>query len=832
MDRVILKCFFFCLFSTTIFVGCDSETKESNLNAWPLTQSGTPLDDSIEAKIDSILAVMTLEEKVGQTIQADINSITPADIEDYPLGSVLNGGNSAPGANNKAAPHEWLELADEYWNVSTTRPGAAIPILWGTDAVHGHNNIVGATVFPHNIGLGAARNPELIQAIGRVTARETRVTGQDWTFAPTLAVVRDDRWGRTYEGYSEDPDIVAAYSKAMVTGLQGEPGSADFLRNGHVISTAKHFLGDGGTDKGVDQGDNLSSEEDLSRIHGAGYPPAISQGVQTVMASFSSWKGSKLHGHAYLLTDVLRGRLGFNGFVVGDWNGHGQVDGCESTSCAASFNAGVDMFMAPDTWKPLFEATLQQVKDGEITEERLHEAVRRILRVKLRTGLFDNGAPSTRPLAGSYELLGSPEHLEVARQAVRESLVLLKNQDSILPLNPTTNILVAGDGADNIGKQSGGWTLNWQGTGHSNSDFPNGESIWDGINAAVTGAGGKATLSVDGSFSERPDVAIVVFGEDPYAEFQGDRADLMYESETSNGLALLSRYQSEDIPTVAVFLSGRPMWVNREINKSDAFVAAWLPGTQGGGVADVILARADGSVNHDFKGKLSFSWPRTASQTPINVGDPTYDPLFAYDFGLRYGDDGNLDQLSEDAGRISSGESLVIFSDGVIDEGLTMFGVAGTEMVELDGDRLQVGDAISVGRIDRFAQEDALSIEWTNAGSVGLRREAVDLSREANGDMGLAIEYRVTTAPAGDVELVVGCGDDCEGAVDMASNFTADGSQDWTRTVVLLSCFESTGANSENITRPFEIRSSGVFGIDISSIRLVANEGDGICPGS
>ncbi|MEM9568319.1 MAG: glycoside hydrolase family 3 protein [Cyanobacteria bacterium P01_E01_bin.34] len=596
---------------------------------WPTTTGGAPLDPAIETRVEELLQSMTIEEMVGQTIQADIASVTPDEVKEYGLGSVLNGGNSAPNNNVRASAAEWLALADEFYNASkdTSDGRKGIPALWGTDAVHGHNNVIGATLFPHNIGLGATRNIDLMRQIGRITAREVSVTGMDWTFAPTLAVVKDDCWGRTYEGYSEDPNIVKNYSTAVVQGLQGELDTPTFLGNEQVIATAKHFLGDGGTVNGTDRGDNQDSEDNLRDRHGAGYPPAIEAGVQTVMASFSSWNGEQMHGHKGLLTHVLKERMGFNGFVVGDWDGHGKVPGCSNSSCPEAYNAGLDMFMAPESWKRLYENTVEQVKSGEIPRRRLEDAARRILRVKLRLGLFEKPSPSARPLAGNYELLGAPEHLAVARQAARESLVLLKNQNKLLPLKPNQRVLVAGDGAHNIGKQSGGWTLSWQGTGNSNGSFPNGESIWEGIREAVEAGGGEAELSVDGTYEEVPDVAIVVFGEDPYAEFKGDLDHLEFTSEL--GLELLKSFQAEDIPTVAVFLTGRPLWVNPELNASDAFVVAWLPGSQGGGVADVLVRQPNGAIHYDFKGKLSFSWPRTAVQT-VNRGDTNYDPLFPY----------------------------------------------------------------------------------------------------------------------------------------------------------------------------------------------------------
>lgn len=388
-----------------------------------------------EAEIEALLAAMTIEEKVAQIIQPDIASITPDDVRRYRFGSILNGGNSAPGGNETGPAEDYLKLADAMWDASMEGSDTKrrIPLMWGSDAVHGHSNAVGATLFPHNIGLGATRNPDLIRRIGEVTAIEMTVTGIDWDFSPTLAVVRDDRWGRSYEGFSEDPDIVHSYAAAMVEGLQGKSGTPEFLGPGKVIATAKHFIGDGGTEGGKDQGDTRLSMDELLRIHGAGYPPAIEAGVQAVMASFSSVNGEKVHGSRLLLTEILRNRMGFDGLLVGDWNAHGQVPGCSNTSCAQSVNAGLDMFMAPDSWRGLYDSTLAQAQSGEISAERLNEAVRRILRVKQRAGLFTKGRPSSRPFAGRFELLGAPEHRAVARQAVRESLVLLKNQGKLLP---------------------------------------------------------------------------------------------------------------------------------------------------------------------------------------------------------------------------------------------------------------------------------------------------------------------------------------------------------------------------------------------------------------
>ncbi|MGH8323618.1 MAG: glycoside hydrolase family 3 protein, partial [Steroidobacteraceae bacterium] len=395
---------------------------------WPAVPPALAPDPALESRLTALIATMTLEQKVGQLIQPDIASITPEDLRHFALGSILNGGNSSPNGDELAPPSKWLALADRFYDASMDAAHGPhpIPTLWGTDAVHGHNNIVGATIFPHNIGLGAARDPNLVRKIGEITAREVRVTGLDWSFGPTLAVVRDIRWGRSYESYSENPEVVRVYAAAMLLGLQGVPGSPQFLDAAHVIASPKHFVGDGGTG-GKDQGDNTSSEAELRDIDGAGYPPAIAAGAQTVMASFSSWHGVKMAADKALLTDVLKDRMGFDGFIVGDWNAHGQVPGCTKFSCAAVINAGLDMFMAPDSWRELYANTLAQARSGEIPEARLDDAVRRILRVKLRVHLFQEGRPSSRPFAGRFELLGAPEHRAVARQAVRESLVLLKN---------------------------------------------------------------------------------------------------------------------------------------------------------------------------------------------------------------------------------------------------------------------------------------------------------------------------------------------------------------------------------------------------------------------
>jgi beta-glucosidase len=626
---------------------------------WPRVASDVRPDPKIEARIATLLKQLTLEQKVAQMTQADIRSVTPDDVRKYRLGSILNGGGAWPANDKHSTIADWVALADQFYDASVDTSGGApaIPIMWGVDAVHGHGNVIGATLFPHHIGLGAAHDPDLIERIGEITAREVRATAHDWTFAPTVTVPRDDRWGRTYEGYSEDPELVRAYAGRMIRGLQGAGGTPAFLDTAHILSTAKHYIGDGGTEGGVDRGDNRASGQQLLDIHAQGYLSALQAGVQTVMVSYNSWQGWKLHGQHDLITDVLKTQLGFDGLVVSDWDGIDEVQGCSKDKCAQAVNAGIDLFMVPTEWKPFIENTVAQVKVGDIPEARIDDAVTRILRVKLRAGLFEKGRPSSRPLSNRRALVGASEHRAVAREAVRKSLVLLKNTKGLLPLKRKLNVLVAGDGADNIGKQCGGWTITWQGTENSNADFPGATSIFEGIRKTVESAGGTASLSVKGAFDSRPDVAIVVFGENPYAEWFGDLKSIDYgepgalkwnlnqhaagsqpgsDPNAGSDVALLRGLKDRGIPVVSVFLTGRPLMITPELDASDAFVVAWLPGTEGGGVSDVIFRKDNGAENYDFTGKLSFSWPRVVAQTPLNRRDANYDPLFAYGFGLTY----------------------------------------------------------------------------------------------------------------------------------------------------------------------------------------------------
>jgi len=793
---------------------------------WPQLNQPLASDADLESRIDQLMDAMTLEEKIGQMIQPELRYVTPQDVRDYHLGSVLNGGGSWPNGNKSASVEDWLAKADGLYEASidTSDGRLAIPIMWGTDAVHGHNNVMGATLFPHNIGLGATRNPDLIRDIGAVIAREMRVVGQDWDFSPTVAVARDDRWGRTYESFSEDPGILDAYAHAMITGLQGEPNTDAFLANGRVIATAKHFIADGGTQGGVDRGNANISEQELRDIHGPGYFSAIEAGVQVIMASFSSWQGEKLHGNQFLLTEVLKNQLGFDGVVLGDWNGHEFVNGCTQNSCPQAVNAGLDIFMVPNQWRELYANTLAQVRSGEIPQARIDDAVRRILRVKLRAGLFDLGSPSERAFGGDESLLGADEHRALARQAVRQSLVLLKNQDQLLPLDRNSRVLVAGDGAHDIGKQNGGWTLTWQGTGNENSDFPGATSVYEGIAQLVESAGGDVELSIGGEFEQTPDVAIVVFGEDPYAEGQGDRANLDYQP--TSDLALLRQLQDQGIPTLSLFITGRPLWVNPEINASDAFVVIWHTGTEAGGVADVIFRDEQGQINHDFTGKLSFSWPRSAMQTPINRGDGQQ-PQFGYGFGLSYTDNGNLPQLSEASGLTGedTSQELVLFDSRPMDPWRWIIGDATEQAKEVTSSNESL-DTISFRTVDRQVQEDSVQLSWLLeewARSALSAAERRDLSDYRQTGAALVMNLRLDEAPEGQVFIGMGCGQDCGVQVDITDALNTRPIGEWQEFSVDLACFHQDTMDLSMVLEPFSLTTAAPLTLSLHQLRLVSD---------
>jgi len=794
----------------------------ANPRNWPRASSPAAFTDArTEVRISAILARMSVEQKVGQTIQADITAITPEELERYPLGSILAGGNSGPNGNERASATEWRDLVARYRAASMKGgPGRVpIPILFGVDAVHGHSNLPGATLFPHNIGLGAARDPGLIRRIGAATAAEVAATGIEWTFAPTLAVPQDTRWGRSYEGYGERPELVKSYAGAMMLGLQGQLKADRPVALDHVAGTAKHFLADGGTLGGKDQGDAVVAERDLVRIHAQGYPAAIDAGALTVMASFSAWNGVKNHGNKSLLTDVLKDRMGFQGLVVGDWNGHGQIPGCTTTNCAAALNAGLDLYMAPDSWKGLFSSLVTDVRAGRVPMARLDDAVRRILRVKAKLGMLEQ----PRAVAGSPALVGASEHLALAREAVAKSLVLLKNNGSVLPIKPGAKVLVAGDGADNLSKQSGGWTITWQGTGTTPADFPNGRSIYAGIKDAVAQAGGNATLSRDGSWSTKPDVAIVVYGEDPYAEFQGDVPTLDYQPSGATDLALLRKLKAAGIPVVSVFLSGRPLWANPELNASDAFVAAWLPGSQGDGVADVLVADRSGKPRRDFTGRLSFSWPNTAA-APVKAA------LFSYGYGLSYASRAQVGPLSEvpgvDIAAALNVERYFAAGRALAPWTLTVSDAGGARPVEGSAVTSPSG-TVSIRSVDLAAQEDAKQIVWNGQGSgaVALGGPAADVSRQLNNAFALAIDWRIDRAPSGRVALSF-----ADRALDITSLVRSAATAKVVTTYVPLRCFAAAGADVTKVGAPFSLATEGSLGLTLARVRLEPVTSGDTCP--
>ncbi len=782
---------------------------------WPTAQWPLARQPATEQRITDLIDRMSVEEKVGQVIQGDIGSLTPDDVKTYHLGSVLNGGNSGPGNDDLAPKEAWLALADEFYDASmdTSDGGVAIPIIWGIDAVHGHSNIIGATLFPHNIGLGAAHDPDLIERIGAATAVEIRTTGQEWTFAPTVTVPQDFRWGRAYEGYSSNPALVSAYVGKMIDGLQGDPGDGPLLAGPHVIASTKHFLADGGTEGGKDQGDAVISETELRDIHGAPYVPAIEQGVATVMASFSSWNGVKMTGNHSLLTGVLKDRMNFDGFIVSDWNAHGQVEGCSNSDCPQALLAGLDMYMAPDTWKPLYTSLLAEVKSGKVPMARLDDAVRRILRVKMRLGLFEAGKPSSRLLSGDWSQLGSAEHRAIAREAVRKSLVLLKNIGSMLPIEPGAKVLVAGGAANDIAQQSGGWTLTWQGTGIDNSNFPGATSIWSGIDRAVREAGGTAELSADGSYAAKPDVAIVLFGEEPYAEFQGDRKTLQLADDL-RAIGMMKKLKADGIKVVAVMISGRPLFMNPELNTADAFVAAWLPGSEGEGVADMLVAGKNGRARFDFSGKLPTAWPMTA--------DAKGAALFDYGYGLTLADRMTWKTLPEATGVAESDNGTVWLSKGVPSPSWSLIvgdgssgatRVTSVPLTTLDG-------RMTVTATNTDVQEGARQFALSGGKAViALETQApIDIDRETNADVLLSFAMRIDRAPASPPMLSMLCpGADCSASVPL-SGLVAGGK--WVSYGIPLKCFAAKGVKMDRISAPFSLSLAGPAKISLSRVAL------------
>jgi len=598
---------------------------------------------SIKKQVNELMSKMTLAQKIGQMTQAERLNCTPQDVKKYHLGSVMSGAGSVPENNDLES---WLKTTDSYWQASMFKDELhlAIPLLYGVDAIHGHNNLKGATIFPHNIGLGATNAPDLIKDIATITRKEVLASGVDWVFAPNLAVAQNNQWGRYYESYSQDSELVSKYADKIIDGLQGN------LQGEGVIACVKHWVGDGATAHGIDQGDADISWQELNKTHISPYISALKSGAMTVMASFNSWQGNKCHGHQYLLTDVLKKQLNFSGFIVSDMNGIDYLCDDFYLSIAQAVNAGIDMFMLPENWQQFIKHLLNHVELGTVSISRINDAVSRILAVKFASGLFEAPCPSQRTCA-NHGSFGSIDHRDTAREAVRKSLVLLKNQKNTLPLKKYARILVTGKNADNIGHQCGGFTIDWQGVS-GNDGFQGATSIWQGIKEVAPNAILNSKNDVSAISAKDYDIAVVVVGEHPYAEGFGDirnNDNLIIEAGSQiNGqinisepygsslelnklhpgdYLLIKEVSDKGIPVVVILISGRTLIINCELEKSAAFIAAWLPGSEGQGISDVLFG------GFDFQGKLSFSWPNKCSTEKVTK---MKEHLFPLGFGLHY----------------------------------------------------------------------------------------------------------------------------------------------------------------------------------------------------
>jgi beta-glucosidase len=592
---------------------------------------------SYDPQVKELLSKMTLEEKIGQMTQPEQDRVlaNPGDMQKYFIGSVLSGGDSDPKEGNSL--QAWTDLYDKVQG-EALKTRLAIPILYGIDAVHGHSNVLGAVIFPHNIALGCTRDAALVEKIGKITGEEVRATGIQWTFAPCVTVPQDIRWGRTYEGFSEDPSLVKVLGESAVRGMQGD------LNNPlSILTCAKHYIGDGGTSASttarpgfpggnvarlwLDQGDTKADEATLRRIHLPGYINAVRSGVGTIMPSYSSWNGVKCSGSKRLLTEILKQELGFEGFLISDYNAIGQVKpGDYKTSVEISINAGMDMAMEPANYGTFFNTLRELVNEGKVPMSRIDDAVTRILRVKFAMGMMDK-AKSQFADRKLHSTFGSEAHRAVAREAVRKSFVLLKNEKKTLPISKQIpRIHVAGKSADNIGNQCGGWTIFWQ--GKSGDVTSGGTTVLSAIKSAVSSKS-QVTYSIDGMGAEGASLAIAVIGEKPYAEGVGDRSDLSLDQED---LTTIANLKKAGVPVAVLLISGRPMLIDKALPQVDAFAVSFLPGTEGKGLTDVLFG--------DFKptGKLSFSWPKSMEQLPLNIhtAKDKYDPLFPFGYGLTY----------------------------------------------------------------------------------------------------------------------------------------------------------------------------------------------------
>ena len=588
-----------------------------------------------------------------------------------------------------------------------------------------------------------------------------------------------------------------------------------------MVATAKHFIGDGGTFKGIDQGDTRLSLEALLDIHGAGYYEALDAGVMSIMATFNSWNGDKIHGNHELLTKVLKERLAFEGFVVSDWNGIGQVDGCTNANCAQAINAGIDMVMAPEDWKELHGVILEQVRAGEITEARIDDAVTRILKVKAKIGLLDRKSPSATA-AAFKDSVGSPEHRSLARQAVRKSLVMLKNEQSLLPLQPTGTYLIAGSAADDIGMQSGGWTISWQGTGNVKSDFPGGTSILDGLAEQIDAAGGRVLSAKDYAGSEKPDAVIYVFGETPYAEGVGDIETLAWQQRSQHDKKAIDYWRAQGIPVVSVFVTGRPRWTNAEINASNAFVVAWLPGSEGAGVADVLLKDANGSVQYDFVGRLPMAWPAN-DVNAIDTDRPVQETAFPLGFGLAASESTMFTALSEQAVGKLDDSTEILFEGGALAPWMIYLGdEKDPALAAGPGSAKSAGGGLLLSVTDRDTQEDARRLQWVDGGPTASiyfgRGQAWDASGLASAEGALSVDWRWLSGDLDDLQLLISCGVDCAASVPMAPMIADATAGKWLTLSLPLRCLSAAGIDVTRLESPFGLQAKGPLMIEFSAV--------------
>lgn len=801
-----------------------AKNKAEHLKDWPHIKSAIAKDPKMEAEIAKIVAGMTLEQKIGQMTQPEIKAITPDQVRQYYIGSVLNGGGSWPQMNKYATAADWVKLSDAYYNASmATDMAVKIPVIWGIDAVHGNNNVYGATLFPHNVGLGATRNPKLIEKIGEAVAKSVRATGINWIFAPTLAVSTDYRWGRAYEGFSQDVSIVKEYGAAYVRGMQG-----NLNEDKNAIATAKHFIGDGGTHHGVDRGVNQSSLVDMINIHGQGYYGALAAGAQTVMATYNSWNDiaaknnqGKIHGSKMLLTEALKNKMGFDGFIISDWDGIAEVEGCSTDSCAQSINAGVDMIMVPDHWKAFIVNTIAQVKNGEIKISRIDDAVTRILRVKMRANMF-NKKPSDNIYAGKQDALQSRD---LARVAVRESLVLIKNNQQVLPIARDKKILVVGKSADSMTNQSGGWSLTWQGTENKETDYTSGETILSGIKKAVGEKNVQFSVNGEGVDISKFDIVISVIGETPYAEGFGDidpSFTISHSARHPEDFSVLKNVAGKGKPVVTLFVSGRPTYTNDIINMSDSFVAAWLPGSEGAGVADVIFKNEQGHIAHPMKGTLPFAWPNAVCLKEEIIKNKSQQ-LFQVGYGLKYGKNADMTSLKIDDRKNCSAVSR--FSINTANDQVTfpLRMTIGTRKFTIGKDMTVNNEyeSMSVKSI-KLGKYNGKQITWSGNGSFeAMAAFAKVIPDNVAKDGVLQFELQVKSAPSMPVKMTMDCGDKCLSSIDMTNHFRKIVGQKASTIKIPLSCFDQEGFSIKKVKSPFNILTEGNLVASFANIEIV-----------